>query len=156
MPSGLTANESGLMNARKCAVIAGIVFCSSFGNVMLSRGMHQIGNITLANWTGLFTALFNPWVVLGTLLLIGFMTCWMNALSWADLTYVLPASAFGYIVTAMLARFVLHETVTSKRWIGVLLITAGVGFVAGGPSVTPPTVSSAEPEAVPEPEEQLR
>jgi uncharacterized membrane protein len=136
------------MNARKYSIIAGLVLCGSLGDVLLSRGMREVGNITLANWTGIFTAMLNPWVVVGTLLLMGFMAMWMHALSWADLTYVLPASAFGYIVTALLAQFCLHETVTPKRWLGVLLITAGVGFVAGGPSVTPTTVRSPVEEEV--------
>ena len=30
----------------------------------------------------------------------------------------------------------LHEDVTPARWIGILLISAGVGFVAGGPALT--------------------
>ena len=33
----------------------------------------------------------------------------MNALSWADLTYVLPATSLGYVLMALIARFVLHE-----------------------------------------------
>ena len=49
----------------------------------------------------------------------------------------IPATAFGNIITATLARVFLHENVTSKRWLGILLITVGVGFVAGGPSLTP-------------------
>ncbi len=142
------------MDARKCSIIAGIVFFGSIGDVALSRGMREIGNITLANWTSTFTALFNPWVVIGTLLLIAFMAMYMHALSWADLTYVLPATAFGYIVTALLARYALHEAVTPKRWLGIALITAGVGFVAGGPSVTPETVrppQHAGPSGTPSP-----
>jgi drug/metabolite transporter (DMT)-like permease len=48
----------------------------------------------------------------------------------------LPATAFGYVVTAFLSRFFLHETVSPWRWAGVLLITCGVGLVARGPSLT--------------------
>ncbi|MFI5105558.1 MAG: EamA family transporter, partial [Terriglobales bacterium] len=63
--------------------------------------------------------------------------------SWADLTYVLPASAFGYVVTAFLSRFFLHEAVSPWRWAGVLLITCGVGLVARGPSLTEHRVDPA-------------
>jgi drug/metabolite transporter (DMT)-like permease len=48
----------------------------------------------------------------------------------------LPATAFGYVVTAFLSRFFLHEAVSPWRWAGVLLITCGVGLVARGPSLT--------------------
>jgi drug/metabolite transporter (DMT)-like permease len=65
-----------------------------------------------------------------------FFYSYLTALSWADLTFVLPATAFGYVVTAFLSRVFLHEAVSSWRWAGVLLITCGVGLVARGPSLT--------------------
>ena len=107
------------------------------GDVALSRGMRDVGSISLAHWTHLFAALLSPWVIAGIVLLIGFMAAYLTALSWADLTYVLPATALGNIITATLACVFLHENVTPKRWIGILLITVGVGFIAGGPSLTP-------------------
>jgi drug/metabolite transporter (DMT)-like permease len=85
----------------------------------------------------LILAIRNPWVVGGILLLMAFFAAYMTALSWADLTYVLPATSFGYVILALIAKFVLHEQVTPARWLGILLITAGVGFVAGGPALTP-------------------
>ena len=60
----------------------------------------------------------------------------MTALSWADLTYVLPATSLGYVLLALVARFVLHEHVSPLRWLGIALITGGVGFIAGGPELT--------------------
>jgi drug/metabolite transporter (DMT)-like permease len=60
----------------------------------------------------------------------------MTALSWADLTFVMPATAFGYVVVALLGRFWLHEPVSVYRWAGILLIVCAVGFVADGPSRT--------------------
>ena len=68
--------------------------------------------------------------------LLGFFASYLTALSWADLTFVLPSTAFGYIVVAFLARFWLHEPITPYRWAGILLIVCGVGFVANGPSLT--------------------
>jgi drug/metabolite transporter (DMT)-like permease len=98
--------------------------------------MKGVGSVSLHNWTHVFTALMNPWVISGIILLLGFMASYLTALSWADLTYVLPATALGYILMAGLSRVFLHENVTPKRWLGILLITAGVGFVATGPSLT--------------------
>ena len=60
----------------------------------------------------------------------------MNALSWADLTYVLPATSLGYVLLALVAKFALHEEVSPLRWLGIALISGGVGFVAGGPALT--------------------
>ena len=98
--------------------------------------MKDIGGISLHNLSGLITAVSDPWIVLGILFLIAFFAAYMSALSWADLTYVLPATAFGYVVTAFLSRVFLHEAVSPWRWAGVLLITCGVGLVARGPSLT--------------------
>ena len=68
--------------------------------------------------------------------MLGFFASYLSALSWADLTYVLPATAIGYVVLALIAKFYLHEHISLMRWAGILLITAGVGFVATGPALT--------------------
>jgi drug/metabolite transporter (DMT)-like permease len=60
----------------------------------------------------------------------------MSALSWADLTYVLPATSISYVLVALVAYFRFHESVSPLRWLGIALITAGVGVVAAGPSWT--------------------
>jgi uncharacterized membrane protein len=120
----------------KYLVLILVMICGACGDVCLSRGMKSTGGISPTSLTDLFAALTNPWVIAGILLLIGFMSAYLTALSWADLTFVLPATAVGYIVMALLARFFLQEDVTTKRWLGIMLIVAGVGFVAGGPSKT--------------------
>ena len=101
--------------------------------------MKQLGNInvSLHNLSGLLLAILNPWVTAGILLLLAFFACYMSALSWADLTYVLPATSLGYVLVALIARFGFHEEISPTRWLGIALIAAGVGFVAAGPSLTP-------------------
>jgi len=103
---------------------------------MLSHGMKQAGAISLNHLSGVFVALLNPWVAVGIVLLLAFFATYMNALSWADLTYVLPATSLGYVLLALIARFALHEQISPMRWVGIALISGGVGFVAGGPSLT--------------------
>ncbi|MGH9600851.1 MAG: EamA family transporter, partial [Terriglobales bacterium] len=68
--------------------------------------------------------------------LLAFFAVYLTALSWADLTYVLPATAIGYVLIALLSVWLLNETVTPMRWLGILLVSAGVGFVARGPEIT--------------------
>jgi drug/metabolite transporter (DMT)-like permease len=125
---------------RKYLVLGAIVLLGSFGDVMISRGMKALAaggeGISLHNWTSAISALFNPWVAAGTLLLICFLVGYSSALSWADLTFVLPATSFGYVIVALLAQFILNEPITLTRWMGILLVTGGVGFIAGGPSYT--------------------
>ena len=99
--------------------------------------MKNLGNVSLHNLPGLLLAILNPWVTAGILLLLAFFACYMSALSWADLTYVLPATSLYYVPVALIARFSFHEEISPTRWLGIALIAAGVGFVAAGPSVTP-------------------
>jgi drug/metabolite transporter (DMT)-like permease len=75
------------------------------------------------------------------------MASYMTALSWADITFVLPATAFGNVIVTLLSKFWLHEQVSRSRWLGVALIVIGVGFVANGPSRT--EHGEIEIEAVP-------
>jgi drug/metabolite transporter (DMT)-like permease len=105
--------------------------------------MKELGNVSLHSIPSLLLAVLNPWVAAGILLLLAFFASYMSALSWADLTYVLPASSFGYVLVALIARFVFHEQISVTRWVGIAMITAGVGFVAAGPSVTPARKAAA-------------
>src|SRR5271165_7299548 len=99
--------------------------------------MRDFGPVTTANWHQLFGFVLSPWVLTGIGLLVLFFCSYLSALSWADLTYVLPATALSYVLMALLANIFLNEHVTVSRWLGVALITAGVGFVASGPAATP-------------------
>lgn len=113
-----------------------MVISSACGDVSLSRGMKSLGALSLAQGTQLIAALFNPWVMLGICLLLLFFAAYASSLSWADLTYVVPSNAMGYVLIALLSQFFLHENVTASRWLGILMISCGVGIVAGGPSFT--------------------
>ena len=109
---------------------------ASVGDSMLARGMRQIGPVDVHHVGLLWHALFNPWVAAGIVLLIGFFASYTTALSWADLTFVMPATAFGYVVIALLGKLWLGEHLSASRWAGIVLIVCAVGFVAGGPSRT--------------------
>lgn len=118
------------------AVLIAIMLTASVGDSLLARGMAQVGAVDVHHLGLLWKALFNPFVDAGIVLLIGFFACYTTALSWADLTFVMPATAFGYVVIALLGRFWLHEQLSVSRCVGIALIVCAVGFVAGGPSRT--------------------
>jgi drug/metabolite transporter (DMT)-like permease len=124
------------VNSRKYLVLAGVSLFAAAGDSLLSHGMKQTGNISPSHLQGVILAVLNPWVAAGIVLLLAFFAAYMNALSWADLTYVLPATSLGYVLLALVARFALHEQVSPMRWLGIALISGGVGFVAGGPALT--------------------
>jgi drug/metabolite transporter (DMT)-like permease len=113
-------------------MILAMVACANAGDLMLKRGMTQIGAVPLS-LAGLEHA-FLLTVTSGTiwiaiLFLIGFTVSYMMLMSWADYSYVMPAGAFGYALLTLLAVVVLHESVSPRRWFGVLLICLGVLLV---------------------------
>jgi len=118
-------------------MILGLVaLCAPLGDTCLSRGMTHLPPISLEHPATLIGAVFTPWIAAGIALLIGFFASYLTALSWADLTFVLPATAFGNVIVALLSKFWLHEPISLERWAGIVLITVGVGFVAHGPALT--------------------
>jgi uncharacterized membrane protein len=121
---------------RKYLVLAGITVFSTLGDSLLARGMKDLGGASLHNISGLLLAILNPFVGVGIILLLAFFASYMSALSWADLTYVLPATSLSYVLVAVIARIGFHEEISTTRWVGIALIAAGVGFVAVGPSAT--------------------
>src|SRR5260370_416638 len=102
------------------------MFFGSTGDILLARGMKDLGPVHLNHPLSLIAALANPWVFAGILCLIGFFGSYMTALSWADLTYVLPATAFSYVLLALLSKYFLHENISAFRWAGILLISCVV------------------------------
>ncbi|HTX77292.1 MAG TPA: EamA family transporter [Terracidiphilus sp.] len=128
-------------------ILTVVALCAPLGDTCLSRGMTHVGAITLHDPGALVRAVFTPWVGGGIALLICFFASYLTALSWADLTFVLPATAFGNVIVALLAKFWLHEAISWQRWAGIALITVGVGFVAQGPPRTerPGGANTAQP-----------
>ena len=126
------------MNLRKYLVLALMILFNAFGDVALAHGMKRMGAIHADRLTDAVAAVFTPWVILGILLLLCFFACYLTALSWADLSYVIPATALGYVLIALLSRWLLGETVTWTRWAGILLVGGGVAFLARGPVLTVP------------------
>jgi uncharacterized membrane protein len=106
-----------------------VVATNVLGNVSLSWGMkHQNAELGLSPWTYI-RLIFSPWVLLGTMLLILWLLSRMTLLGWADLSYVLPVTAMGYVLTALVGRFFLGEAISCRGWAGTALIVAGIVLV---------------------------
>jgi drug/metabolite transporter (DMT)-like permease len=125
----------------KTAVILTIaILANSIGNIFLTLGMRDFDSAATSPgaWFALAARhiVSDPWMIAGVVLLIVFLTSYMTALSWADLSFVLPATAPAYILTAFLAKMYLGESITTRRWAGTLLIVAGTVLV--GRSFTKP------------------
>ncbi|HEX9822457.1 MAG TPA: EamA family transporter [Methylomirabilota bacterium] len=113
-------------------LIAGML--GGTGHVMLAKGMKTIGDLTEAPASvvgGMVgRAATNPWVLLGVTLQACFFFLYLTLLSRADVSKILPMTAFDYIVVAMLAQLLLAEPVTPARWTGIGFIVLGVFLVS--------------------------
>lgn len=139
------------MSARRYFVLAIVTLFAALGDICLKRGMRSIGAIGLDNLGTAIGAVANPWVIAGIALLLVFFAAYLHSLSWADLTFVLPAAALSYVVLALLSRYWLGEHVSVRRWIGIVLIVAAVGFVTRGTGEVSTTPAHPRPERLPEP-----
>lgn len=103
--------------ARTALFLLVVIVANLTGNLCLNWGMKHSG------------ALLQPAVVLGVALLIVWTLARMALLSWADLSFVLPVTAIGYVLSAAAGMALFQEHVAVERWAGALLVTAGAVIV---------------------------
>lgn len=110
-----------------------IAFFAPLGNVLLGKGMRNIG--PARDWAPqkLFSILVHiltsGYIWMGIACLLTFFVAYMLVLTWADYSYVQPASAFSYAVVAFLGLLLLGEKVNMLRWSGIAVICLGVLIV---------------------------
>lgn len=110
------------------AVTAGTV-----GDILLTKGMKELGDVSTMSLKGIFNAAFqaltSPKLILGTAMLAVFFFLWLAVLSWEDLSVALPMQALNYVLVAFLSQYYLHEAVTPLRWAGTILVVVGVVLI---------------------------
>jgi drug/metabolite transporter (DMT)-like permease len=132
-------NSSAGPHFKTYLLILLMVIFGPLGNVLLGKGMKRIGpvNIGTAEALDLLSRILTSGTIwLGIASLVTFFVAYMLVLSWADYSYVQPASSVAYGMVALLAHFVLREVVTPMRWVGVLIICLGVVVVGQTPPRT--------------------
>lgn len=129
-------HEPGRLRLKTWICAAVVILSNVSGNFLLKWGMPS----ELPTPLDYITVLFRPVVALGVLLLILWLASRMALFSWADLSYVLPVTAAGYVLVAIAGRVLLHEQISDRRWAGIALIMLGVVLVGGGtaPQTTRP------------------
>ena len=104
----------------------------------MAWGMKQVPEQMSMNPALYLHAMLNPFVAMGVVALILALLTRMALLSLADLSFVLPVTAVGYVIAVFLGKVFLHETVTRQRWLGTLLIFAGAALVGSTSRNTTP------------------
>lgn len=121
------------------------------GNSAMAWGMKQVPERMSINPALYIRAMLNPFVALAVAALILALLTRMALFSLADLTFILPVTAIGYVIAVVIGRVFLHETVSRQRWIGTLLIFGGA-ILVGSTSHKTNTRKRASPHSAVEPE----
>jgi hypothetical protein len=119
----------------KTFVLIGLLVCfGPVGDLLMSKGMRQIGTPASLRFTEILhyvsLVFASPFVWLGTLCMIGFFVSYVSVLSWADYSYVQPATALTYGIVALLGKYVLGEGVGLLHWVGILVVCLGVVIIS--------------------------
>lgn len=118
------------------SLLAAFVVLRAFGNLSLAFGTKHFSESLALNPLSYLRAMLSPFVAAGVAMLILAMLVRMAVLGLADLSFVLPLTAIGYVFAALLGRFILHEEVSPQRWLGTALIFIGVAVVSSTPQNT--------------------
>jgi len=121
------------------------------GVVFLSAGLKEIGEakkITVLEVTRLVrVGITNRKILLGVSMETVFFIFLIVLLKRNDVSLIWPLTSLGFVLTALSARFILHEQVTPMRWFGVALIVIGATLVSWSerrkPQGTPPAAPGA-------------
>jgi drug/metabolite transporter (DMT)-like permease len=120
---------------RVLALLLLFVSLKAVGNLSLAWGTKHLPQHLAANPILYVVAMVNPFVFAGIVMMVLSLLTRMALLSVADLSFILPVTAIGYVVSALLGVTLLGEKVTPAGWLGTLLIFAGAALVGSTPRV---------------------
>ncbi len=109
------------------------IILGPLGNVFLGKAMKSVGSLSSARTLDLVPiasrVLMSGYIWLGIFCLLIFFTVHMLLLTWADYSYVQPATSLSYVSITVLSYLLLGEVISPLRWLGVTVICLGVFLV---------------------------
>ncbi len=140
----MTDARSPSVHLKTFVLILVIVIFAPLGNVLLGKGMQSVGPATHWAvgdlWSIAMRVMASGYVWLGVASLLTFFVAYMLVLTWADYSYVQPATSFSYAIIALLGWMFLGEVITPLRAFGIATICLGV-FIVGR---TPPRTTEVK------------
>jgi drug/metabolite transporter (DMT)-like permease len=109
------------------------VLLNAGAQLLLKAGTNALGVITLTreNWAGEFGRMAaEPHFIGGAFCYAISLVVWIIGLSRVPVSIAYPMLSLGYVVNAIAAHYLLGESVTVARWLGIGFIIVGVWLVA--------------------------
>jgi drug/metabolite transporter (DMT)-like permease len=118
----------------KWFLVAIIVGCTTVGEVLQAKGMRQHGEIHDFRPGALrhvLTSISRNWMVVGSVLAMAFsFFAFMTLLSVEDVSFAVPATAASYVLETAMAKLILKEHISARRWAGASLVACGVALLS--------------------------
>lgn len=127
---------------------------TTVGEVLLAKGMKEVGDVSQLEWSELwkmFRMFLNPKVMVGVLCMAMFFFSYAASLSWAELSLVLPTTAFSIVFATVIAYLWLGEHVSGLRWVGIMIIMIGIMTIWIDQAILSTKLAASIPEAPVEP-----
>ena len=119
----------------KWMLVGIIALCNTTGDVFNAAGMKRQGELDQLNVRSVGRMLarifHNPLVLCGLAALAISFFAFLSLLSIATVSFAVPATAISYLLETALAKYVLKEVVTWRRWTGAILVACGVALLSG-------------------------
>jgi drug/metabolite transporter (DMT)-like permease len=110
-----------------------IMLAGTGGELCMARAMKSLGETKDFSPSGIARVVWRAarlgWMWLAILLMATGFFSLLGMLSIANVSFVVPVTAFSYVLGTLGGKLFLGEQVTQRRWIGVLLVCTGVSLV---------------------------
>ena len=115
-------------------ILVGIIgICNTLGEVLITAGMKrqdEVEKLDPQSLGHMVVRIFrNPLVLGGQAVLAVSFFALLSLLSISNVSFAVPATAISYLLETLLAKLVLKEDVTWRRWAGATLVTCGVALL---------------------------
>ena len=107
-----------------------ISLADSTGDLLLAMGMKRIGKMKLESAPQMLQKVrqivINPVILGGICCQTIAFVAFISVLSWADISFVRPATALTYIFSLLGARYILREKLDTLRLVGIIFVGFGI------------------------------
>ena len=120
----------GFHLSRTWLVVIIIAVADASGDLLLAKGMKQLGKIEIDSVSKILKQIYyiaiNPTIISGICCQAIAFFAFILVLTWANISFVRPATALTYIFSLLGAKYLLKERVNNMRLVGIMFVGTGI------------------------------